>query len=171
MYNLIEIKARSADSSKIRSLLKSHQADFKGVDHQTDTYFNVPNGRLKLREGNIENSLIHYHRPNIDGPKNSKVTLYKSNPDSTLKNVLTNALGIKVVVKKEREIYFIENVKFHIDTVESLGHFIEIEAIGTQEDSIERLQEQCTHYMELFQVEKDDLVTHSYSDLLLETIG
>lgn len=168
MYNLIEIKARSSDSQSVRTLLQDHQADFKGIDHQTDTYFNVAKGRLKLREGNIENNLIHYHRPNIDGPKNSIVTLYKSNPDSTLKEVLTNALGIKVIVKKQREIYFIENVKFHIDTVDALGHFIEIEAIGTKQDALEDLQKQCEHYMTLFQVKQQDLVTHSYSDLLLE---
>jgi len=60
----IEIKAKSNNQDKIRELLKSKHADFKGVDHQIDTYFKVNFGRLKLREGNIENNLIHYNREN-----------------------------------------------------------------------------------------------------------
>jgi len=167
MYNLIEIKAWCSDHDSVRTILKSNNADFKGIDHQTDTYFLVPNGRLKLRKGNIENHLIHYHRPDIDGPKNSLVTLYKSDPESSLKALLTKALGIKTVVTKQREIYFIDNVKFHIDIVKSLGTFIEIEAIGKTNDDTEKLREQCTHYMQLLKVQDRDLVTNSYSDMLM----
>jgi len=58
----IEIKAKCNDQEKIRSVLKSRNADFKGTDHQIDTYFKVNNGRLKLREGNIENFLVFYER-------------------------------------------------------------------------------------------------------------
>ncbi len=60
----IEIKAKSNNQDMIRKILQSKNADFKGVDHQIDTYFKVNVGRLKLREGNIENSLIHYQREN-----------------------------------------------------------------------------------------------------------
>lgn len=90
----IEIKAKSADNNKIREILKSLNADFKGTDHQTDTYFNVNKGRLKLREGNIENHLIFYEREDKKGPKQSNVILYKSDPASSLKEILTNALGV-----------------------------------------------------------------------------
>lgn len=61
---IIEIKARCLDQDKVRNILIGENADFKGKDHQIDTYFNVHNGRLKLREGTIENNLIHYERPN-----------------------------------------------------------------------------------------------------------
>jgi len=54
----VEIKAKSDKQSKIRELLNSNKAISKGTDHQIDTYFNVKHGRLKLREGNIENNLI-----------------------------------------------------------------------------------------------------------------
>ena len=165
----IEIKARSNNQDKIRELLKSKSADFKGIDHQIDTYFKVNAGRLKLREGKIENCLIHYQRENKEGPKQSDVILFKSEPNSTLKKLLTTALGVLVVVDKKREIYFINNVKFHIDTVTDLGEFIEIEAIDS-DSSIgkDKLQEQCQHYLELFKISKDDLVSGSYSDLLLQ---
>ena len=121
MPTIIEIKARCDQPEKIKTILTSKDALFKGVDHQIDTYFQVPNGRLKLREGNIENHLIQYHRPNQAGPKKSSVTLYKTTPNASLKTVLTNALGIKVVVDKKRAIYYIENIKFHVDVVEQLG--------------------------------------------------
>jgi predicted adenylyl cyclase CyaB len=163
----IEIKARSKSHEAIREILRSQNADFRGIDHQIDTYFNVANGRLKLREGSIENHLIHYSRENIAGSKQSNVTLYDSDPESSLKEVLTKALGVLVVVDKKREIYFIDNVKFHIDSVEGLGTFIEIEAIATDGDiPKEKLQEQCDEYMKLLGIKKDDLVAVSYSDLL-----
>lgn len=169
MPSIIEIKARSTQHEKVRALLLERNAIVKGADHQVDTYFNVPNGRLKLREGNIENNLIHYLRSNQEGPKLSSVALYKSKPDSTLKAVLEQSIGVKVVVDKQREIYFIENVKFHIDTVKDLGTFIEIEAID-EDGSIDEatLLEQCEKYMEVFGIEEADLVAVSYSDLLLE---
>jgi adenylate cyclase, class 2 len=163
----IEIKARTSDIDKIRVILKSKNAIFKGLDHQIDTYFNVSYGRLKLREGNIENKLIHYIRENTKGPKASEIILFKSDPHSTLKEILTKALGIKVVVDKKREIYFIENVKFHIDEVVGLGSFIEIEAIDkTGKIGKEKLLFQCQYYLDLFNVK--DLVAESYSDLLLK---
>ena len=161
----VEIKAKCSDQEKVRVVLKSHNADFKGVDHQIDTYFIVPTGRLKLREGNIENSLIFYEREDVKGPKQSRVILHRTEPDSSLKEILTKSLGILTVVDKQREIYFIDNVKFHLDTVQNLGTFMEIEAIDTTGDiSKEKLLEQCTHYLALFGTQESDLLNTSYSD-------
>lgn len=165
----IEIKAKSNNQDTIREILKSKKADFKGVDHQIDTYFKVDNGRLKLREGRIENYLIHYQRENKEGPKQSDVTLFKSEPKSSLKEILTKSLGILVTVDKKREIYFIDNVKFHIDTVEGLGTFIEIEAIDNEGTvGKDKLLEQCQSFLDLFNISQEDLIPVSYSDLLLQ---
>lgn len=167
----IEIKAKCSNHEKIRSILKSHNADFKGTDHQIDTYFKVNNGRLKLREGNIENFLVFYERENKEGPKQSNVILFKSDPTSSLKEILLKSLEVLVAVDKQREIYFIENVKFHIDTVKNLGTFMEIEAIDSDGTfGKEKLFEQCENYFKLFDIPKDDLVSGSYSDLLLQKI-
>src|SRR3989344_5486163 len=165
----IEIKAKCSDHEKIRSILKSRNGDFKGTDHQIDTYFKVNNGRLKLREGNIENFLIYYERENKEGPKQSDIILFKSAPGSSLKSILVNANGVLTVVDKTREIYYIENVKFHIDTVQELGTFMEIEAID-EDGSIgkDKLLEQCNEYLKLFDISESDLISVSYSDLLLE---
>ena len=165
----IEIKARCANPQAIRDILREKGADFRGTDHQTDTYFNVERGRLKLREGNIENALVYYEREDQEGPKQSHVTLYPSASGSALKEILAKSLGILVVVKKEREIYFIENVKFHLDTIDGLGTFVEIEAID-KDGTIgkDRLLAQCQSYLALFMVSPNDLVAVSYSDLLLQ---
>ena len=170
--NNIEIKAKSNNHDKIREFLKSHNADFKGIDHQIDTYFKVNKGRLKLREGNIENFLIYYERENKEGPKQSNIILFKSASGSSLKSILISANGVLTVVDKKREIYFIENVKFHLDTVQGLGMFMEIEAIDKDGDiGKEKLLEQCNKYLKYFEISKSDLISVSYSDLLLEKAG
>ncbi len=165
----IEIKAKLADAVMVRQILNDRNARFIGTDHQVDTYFNVVNGRLKLREGNIENALIYYKRDDKPGPKKSDVRLYKSKPDSSLKSLLEESMGVLAVVDKVREIYFIDNVKFHIDEVEGLGIFVEIEAIDkTGELGQERLLEQCNYYLELFGINENELIPVSYSDLVLK---
>lgn len=165
----IEIKAESDNQDKIKRILKNKNAVFKGEDHQIDTYFSVNAGRLKLREGKIENCLVHYQRQNHELPKQSNLSLFKAEPCGSLKDVLTNAPGVLVVVDKKREIYFIDNVKFHIDTVKGLGSFVEIEAIDTGGISKEKLLEQCNYYPELFNINCKNLVVVSYSDMLLNS--
>ena len=164
----IEIKARCADPQRIRELLFARGAEFHGVDPQIDTYFKTPQGRLKLREGRIENSLVYYEREDHKDPKQSNVSLVPLSVNSGLKEILTNVLGVLVVVKKQREIYFIENVKFHIDVVEDLGSFVEIEAIDA-EGTIGKdvLLTQCQEFLQFFAIAPEELIAVSYSDLLL----
>ena len=164
----VEIKAACKAPDFIRNYLLSHNAELKGTDEQTDTYFNVSNGRLKLREGKIENNLIFYERTNQAGPKNSHFDLVKVEDAKGLKEVLTKSMGIKVIVKKTREIYFIKNIKFHIDEVLGLGSFVEIEAGNILADlSQEQLKEQCDFYVNEFRISPEDLIEVSYSDMLL----
>lgn len=162
----IEIKARCENPDRIRDILRSQKAEFIGMDHQVDTYFKVDSGRLKLREGDIENYLVFYVRKDQAGPKQSNVSLFETQPGSSLKTVLTNALGVLTIVDKKRELYAIGNVKFHIDVVESLGDFVEIEARGDASEA-DKLRKQCRSYMELFGIADKDLVDVSYSDLLM----
>ena len=94
---IIEIKARCSNPAQVRDLLQQQQARFVGLDHQVDTYFKAPNGRLKLRQGSIEQALIHYQRPNQAGPKFSDVLLYKAAAEDSLKAVLAAAMDVLVV--------------------------------------------------------------------------
>jgi predicted adenylyl cyclase CyaB len=168
MFLNVEIKAKCSDPSFVRDYLISSGAEFKGVDEQTDTYFNTAYGRLKLREGNIENNLIYYDRPDKAGPKDSDFILVKVEDAEGLKQSLEKANGIKVIVKKKREIYYIRNIKFHIDEVPGLGSFVEIEAGNKLADlPKEELKKQCDYYIQAFRIQEEDLINVSYSDLLI----
>jgi adenylate cyclase class 2 len=163
-----EFKARTNELTALEEKLLSLQPVFKGTDIQTDTYFNVPEGRLKLREGNIENALIHYIRPDLAGAKQSDILLYKHQPDATLKAILVKTLGVKVVVKKSRKIYFVDNVKFHFDTLDNLGSFVEVEAIADDTHAtLEAIQQQANYYRDFLGIREEDFIAVSYSDLVL----
>jgi len=170
----VEIKARCEDAEAVRRALRARGAEFRGTDHQVDTYFHTPRGRLKLREGRIENHLIFYRRDDQPGPKRSDVLLLPTPPGAetrALKALLTEALSVLAVVDKRREIYFVENVKFHLDDVAGLGRFLEIEAQGDADAPAETLRDQCREYLSLFATPEELLVPESYSDLILRGRG
>lgn len=164
----IEIKARCSDPKKTEEILLSNGAEFRGIDIQTDTYFKVNDGRLKTRQGNIENALIFYKRKNESGPKQSSFQLYKSDDIAELIPILSDSLGILTVVKKERKIFYIDFIKFHIDHLTGLGDFVEIE-VGDMDDSKElsELESICNHYIKLLDIKQEDFLTSSYSDMML----
>ncbi len=166
-----EFKARSRNNTALEQKLQEFNPYFVGEDVQKDTYFHVAKGRLKLREGNIENMLIHYQRPDDAEAKQSDVLLYQHQPDANLKTVLTAALGIKIIVEKRRRIWFVENVKIHFDKLDHLGEFVEVEAIDKDGNiGIEKLKEQCAFFAAVFAIKKEDYLAESYSDLLLKTV-
>lgn len=168
----IEIKAKASEEeqNKIIGILKQNNAKYLGADIQTDIYFKVERGRLKLRRGDIENYLIYYEREDKNEPKQSDVILFDNQGKiSELEEIMKKTHDILIRVEKKRNIYFIENVKFHIDNVCLLGRFIEIEAISQDKIiSIEKLQEQCTYYKNLLEIKDENLIKNSYSDMLLE---
>lgn len=166
----VEFKAGAKNLSLLENKLKELNPFFKGEDHQIDTYFNVAKGRLKLREGNIENALIYYEREDKAGSKQSHILLYRHEPDKILREILITTHGIKVVVDKLRRIYFIDNVKFHFDRVAALGNFLEVEAIDADGTiGLEKLTQQCKHYAAFFDIEKEDYLAVSYSDMMMSS--
>ncbi len=163
----VEIKASCKDHERIRDILRSRNAGFRGEDRQVDTYFEVPRGRLKLREGKIENNLIYYERPDRSGPKVSRCMVLPAGKNPGLKEILSRATGVRVEVKKYREIWFLENIKIHLDRVDGLGSFIEIEAQGREGVADQaNLEKQCSELMRDLGIRKADLIRESYSDLL-----
>lgn len=164
----IELKARCPAPARIRAILRSRRAIFKGLDRQIDTYFCVPSGRLKLREGRIENALIYYKRANKKRFKRCDAFLYKRRGTKALKKIFERAFGVLAVVDKTREIYFLGNVKFHIDCVKKLGSFVEVEVFGhANRTKPEKLKKQCRFYQRLLGISKKDLLADSYSDQIL----
>ena len=168
----IEFKAKANNIEALEEKLLSLNPQFIGEDHQKDTYYNVNTGRLKLREGNIENALIWYQREDVGGAKQSDILLYKHAPDDALKNILIKMHGVKIIVDKIRKIYFVENVKFHFDRVEGLGTFVEVEAIDSNgEIGIEKLKEQCNFYINFLEIKTEDFMKKSYSDMMMEALS
>ncbi|MBR9922403.1 MAG: class IV adenylate cyclase [Bacteroidetes bacterium] len=168
-FFIVEIKAKYTDLEWLEAHLRERGARFIGKDKQEDTYFHVPTGRLKWRSGQVENSLIHYYRKDQPHAKVSEVEMVRVNHDSELKSMLTHALGVKVRVVKERQIFFVDNVKVHLDVVEELGTFVEIEAIDSDGTlGKEFLENQCQSLKEEFKITDDLLIDRSYSDLLLD---
>ena len=163
----VEIKARCADPVRVLERLRELGARSQGVDEQTDVYYRVPRGRLKLRRGLIENNLVQYDRADAAAPRESRVRLVPLEPDRALDEALDAALKRDVVVRKTRHILWIGPVKFHLDEVDGLGSYVEIEAIdrdGTH--GAEHLHAECSRFMSLLGIADADLEPRSYSDLL-----
>lgn len=164
----VEIKARVDDLAPIRTWLDVHEATRVGTDTQRDTYLDVPNGRLKVREGTIEQGLIFYKRPDQAGPKPSQVE--RVDPGEALdgvKTVLQAALSVDVVVEKTRTIYWVDHVKVHLDDVARLGTFVELEAVAPTPNATEsELRADCEHLMDQLGLTVEQLVDTSYSDMV-----
>jgi len=161
-----EFKARIRDEQRVRDALKTLNARSIGTDHQVDTYFRVPAGRLKVREGRIENALIFYRRSNARRARQSAVEMMLLPRRNSLRVILARALATLAVVDKRREIYFVKNVKIHLDRVRQLGKFLEVEAISRTGD-VKKIRSQARHFQQLFGVTAKDIVAESYSDLIL----
>jgi len=161
-----EFKARIKDERRVRDALKTLNARSIGTDHQVDTYFRVPAGRLKVREGRIENALIFYRRSNARRARQSAVEMMLLPRRNSLRAILARALSTLAVVDKRREIYFVKNVKIHLDLVRQLGKFLEVEAISRSGD-VKKIKSQARQFQRLFGITAKDIVPESYSDLIL----
>jgi adenylate cyclase class 2 len=161
-----EFKARLDNDVRVRAALKKLRGRYVGIDHQIDTYFRVPAGRLKIREGRIENALVFYQRSNARRARQSKVELARLPRRSSVRTVLSMALGVLAVVDKRREIFFVGNVKIHLDRVRGLGKFVEVEAIA-RGGGLAKVRSQALAFQKLFGILASDIVPQSYSDLIL----
>ena len=141
-------------------------ADSQGTLVQRDTYFQVPNGRLKLREeeGAVPH-LIAYERPNLAGQRESQYRIVKVDQPDELVAALSGVLGVKVVIANERRLFFWEGVRIHLDQVDGLGHFIEFEAVVSAVSDLSRAEAQIKVLRRTFEVDEADVVGGSYCDL------
>ena len=168
MARNVEIKAQidgdNFDSLKRKVAEISTSGPFEL--NQTDTFFHCNNGRLKLREfGNSTAELIFYQRPDQLGPKTSDYMLSKCEPDS-MRAALGGANGIVGVVKKKRELFFIEQTRVHLDTVEQLGTFLELEVVLDDDQSEQWGEGVAKQILETLSVADSCLISSAYIDLL-----
>jgi predicted adenylyl cyclase CyaB len=164
----LEIKARCADLDGVRERAGALATSHLGVDRQTDTYFVTKRGRLKLRESSLSGGqLVPYLRPDQRGPKRSQFRVVPVEEPESLKALLTEILGVHRVVRKVREIWLHENVRIHLDQVEGLGSFVELEAVydGAPE-SLQAQQGKVRLLMDRLGIREEDLIDVSYEGLL-----
>jgi predicted adenylyl cyclase CyaB len=164
----LEIKARCGDLDAARERVRAMATRRVGVDRQTDTYFVTKRGRLKLRESSLSGGqLVPYLRPDQRGPKRSQYGVIPVDEPERRKALLAEILGVHREVRKVREIWLHENVRIHLDEVEGLGSFVELEAVydGAPE-SLPAQQRKVRFLMERLGIGEEDLVDVSYEGLL-----
>lgn len=166
----IEIKARARDFTDIKTRAERLSDAPVEVIPQEDIFFNVPQGRLKLRILAPDNAqLIYYTRPDQEGPKRSDYHIaYTSDPEN-LKRVLELAYGFRGVVKKTRYLYLVGQTRIHLDDVEDLGQFMELEVVMEEGQSDAEGQEIAENLMTSLGVERSDLIDGAYMDLIEKT--
>jgi predicted adenylyl cyclase CyaB len=165
MKNL-ELKARCNSLIQLRQKVKTLGAEYRCTMRQTDTYFNAPKGRLKLREiARREAELIHYERSDRPESRYSDYQIYTVFDAAALKEILAKALGVSGVVEKRRELWIYGNTRIHLDEVSGLGDFVELETVMAN-------QTEETAYAEhewvktALGIEAANVEAVSYSDLL-----
>jgi adenylate cyclase class 2 len=139
-------------------------ANDHGVIRQRDTYFASPRGRLKLREQESGAELIHYERADDREPRPSDYRLCSVPDVSALRDALEAALGIVAVVEKQRHLFTWRNVRIHLDEVEGLGAFIELEALVPPGAEATVEHNLIGELREAFSIDADQLISSSYCD-------
>jgi homotetrameric cytidine deaminase len=166
----VELKAWDADPDASVARCLALGAEDRGVLHQRDTYFAVRRGRLKLREqAQSDDQLVAYRRPDSTEPVESAYMLVPVGDPDALREALDAVLGTVVVVAKRRRLFMWENVRIHLDEVEGLGTFLELEAlVGEAEGALGAARDKVSRLRAELAVKDGALVSAGYSDLLLD---
>lgn len=163
----IELKARYEDLGRLREACKSLGAEGQEPDRQLDTYFRIANGRLKLRESLLSGAeLIFYTRADVAEARESYYETCPVQDPEGLKAILKRALGVQAVVAKRREIFVIGNVRIHLDKVQELGTFVELEGMVENPAELMEVADEVRGLQRALGIDNQSLVKESYSDLL-----
>ncbi|MDZ7616842.1 MAG: class IV adenylate cyclase [Patescibacteria group bacterium] len=165
----IEIKARAGDFAE-QARMAAEMADGPAVFlQQEDTFFRVPGGRLKLREfADGTGELIQYERVDTAGPKQSDYVRTPIPEPASLKEVLARALGVRAVVRKTRTLLVTGQTRIHLDEVDGLGRFLELEVVLRPEQAETEGVAIAEQIMAQLGVKASDLTPGAYVDLLLD---
>lgn len=167
MPSNIEIKARARNFPEIQTRAQKLSDRPVEVIPQEDTFFNTSEGRLKLRVlAPDQGQLIYYTRPNQEGPKRSDYHISHTSDPANLKRVLELAYGIRGVVRKTRYLYLVGQTRVHLDDVEDLGKFMELEVVMGDGQTDVQGQSIAEDLMASLGVERGDLLEGAYMDLL-----
>ncbi|MCK4701421.1 MAG: class IV adenylate cyclase [Bacteroidales bacterium] len=165
----IEIKARASDFNRQKMIAETLSKLPGERIWQEDIFFKVSKGRLKLRifdSGSGE--LIYYLRADSNGPKVSQYQISKINDPDNLRNVLASSLGIRGIIKKQRILYKVGQTRIHLDQVEDLGNFIELEFVMQDNISKHKAIQTIKKLMEKLEIQDNLLINTAYIDMVPE---
>ncbi|XP_050359770.1 uncharacterized protein LOC126779658 [Nymphalis io] len=168
----VEIKAKVNDFDKICKIAEELSGAPPTIIHQNDTFYKVNTGRLKLRVYADESAtLVRYDRDDEQGPKLSNYdllgfSLNESSKIKTLDDIMKKCLGIRGKVVKERRLYMVDQTRIHIDKVDNLGNFMELEVVLRPEQTLEDGQAIAKDLQSKLCVKDEDLIDCAYVDLL-----
>ena len=164
----VELKAIDPDPE--RSLLTCLElaAYDAGVVWQRDTYFHAAHGRLKLREQRPGRAaLIHYERADRSRPRESRYRISPVTRARSVRETLAGALGVRVVVEKDRRVFLWDFARIHLDSVRGLGSFVEFEALVDEHSDPDSAHGRVEFLAEAFRIEAEQVVARGYADMLL----
>lgn len=164
MHN-VEYKAELRDLELARTVCRGLRSTWIADLHQTDTYYRIPSGRMKKRECPGEPvEYIFYERGDLLRPKISHYSLY-TEQEARLR-FGCEPLPVWLVVRKVRSLYLLGNVRIHLDDVERLGRFMELEAIVSPACNIARCHEAVAKIIAALKPALGEPIDCSYSDML-----
>jgi len=167
MNRNIEIKAKLPDRSKVETLVQAMADEGPMLLEQEDVFFQSRSGRLKLRTINGQQSeLIYYERDDSPEPKPSNYIVTPIADPTAMRSILSQSAGEKGVVRKRRTLYLIGPTRVHLDDVEGLGHFLELEVVLTPDETTEEGQDIAEDLMAMLGIEQSWLVRGAYLDLM-----
>ena len=168
---IVELKVKVDNLEPFRKKLKSLKAEYVGIFRQVDTYYEVPQGRLKLREIEGENGtqLVYYERPDVKGPKQSQVFIIELSKPQFMKQFFNKVLLTKTVIDKQRAIYRIEGTQVHLDKVKKLGTYVEFERPNENtSETTQKAHEKLEKLIQTLGIKPENLQKGSYSDLIMQ---
>ena len=168
MARNIEIKAYVKNPKKLFKLASDLANSSPQILSQTDTFFPVEHGRLKLREMDQRAELIFYNRPNTPQPSLSEYHRLDVSSQPMLKFILMESLGVKGIIRKRRCLFIKDQTRIHLDEVEGLGHFMELEVVLKENQTEEAGASLLREFMSALEISSGNLIQKSYLDLLLD---
>jgi predicted adenylyl cyclase CyaB len=164
----VEIKARVADLAPVEVQARRIATEGPSDIAQDDTFFACATGRLKLRElSPVQGQLIYYSRADVAGPKVSDYWIAGTDSPAAMRETLGRALGITGRVRKRRRLYLVDRTRIHLDEVEGLGSFVELEVVLAEGESAAHGEDTARQIMKSLGIDESQLVEGAYVDLAL----
>ena len=167
MSTNVELKAKAQDFASQRNLAEELSCGKAKFLEQIDVFFNVPEGRLKLRELSPDHGeLIYYRRPNQREKKVSNYSIVKSDQPKMLASILSDAYGVCGIVRKRRWLYIVGQTRIHFDDVDDLGYFIELEVVLNEGQTVDEAELVAEFFKRKLGIRDEDLISSAYLDLI-----